>query len=647
MCGIAGFLDISGAGKRDNLNKSVIEMTDVIRHRGPDDSGAWVDETSGIALGFRRLAILDLSPTGHQPMLSSDGRYVIIFNGEIYNFLELRENLSSLGHSFQGTSDTEVMLAAILQWGLEKAVSQFNGMFAFALWDCKHLLLHLVRDRLGVKPLYYGWQGKKFLFGSELKSLRTQPEFKPEIDRQALTLLLRHNCIPGPYSIYKGISKLSPGTILTLHAKAPDEYRLTPYWSVANVVESSIANPYRGSSNDAVSELEKLLLNSVGQRMISDVPLGAFLSGGIDSSLIVALMQAQSDKPIKTFTIGFEESGYDEALYAREVAGILGTNHTELYLNDKETQAVIPELPALYDEPFADSSQIPTYLVSQLASQHVTVSLSGDGGDELFGGYNRYTWVPYIQSLFGWMPLPVRRSIASLLGKFPGHTIQLATSQFPARLRLPNLNDKLIKLQETLETNNSEEIYFNLISHWKHPEQIVRNAKEPKGLLDNREFWPKVSNFTEMMMYLDMISYLPDDILVKLDRASMGASLEGRVPFIDDHNVVEFAWQLPMDFKIRNGKGKWILREILSHYIPRHLIDRPKMGFGVPIGSWLRGGLRDWAEDLLSEAQLDQEGFFNSQPIRQKWDEHLAGKHDWHYYLWDILMFQAWYRSQK
>lgn len=649
MCGIVGFWDNSQQLNADQLVPMVQRMSDTLLHRGPDDGGTWVDAEAGSALGHRRLAIVDLSPEGHQPMVSADGRYVIVFNGEVYNFLELRRQLEQLGHRFRGHSDTEVMLAAFSQWGLDAAVKSFNGMFAFALWDRQERVLHLGRDRLGEKPLYYSWFGQTFLFASELKALRAYPNFNPEINRNALALYLRHNYIPAPYSIYQGVYKLPPACILTVQPGGSTTQPI-PYWSAQTIAEAGIAQPFTGSETDAIAQLDALLRDAVNLRMVADVPLGAFLSGGVDSSTVVALMQAQSNQPVKTFSIGFYEDNYNEAKYAKAVAQHLGTDHTELYITPAEAIAVIPKLPTLYDEPFADSSQVPTFLVAQLARQHVTVSLSGDAGDELFAGYNRYFWGRRIWQQIGWIPYPLRNAAASALTmRSPQAWNQTFTSLqplLPGSFKQQNPGDKLHKLAEVLAVESPETMYKGLVSHWKEPEAIVVSSSEPLTALTNPQGWANLPDFTQRMMYLDTVSYLPDDILVKVDRATMGVSLEARVPLLD-HRVVELAWQIPLGMKIRNGQGKWLLRQVLYKYVPPSLIERPKMGFGVPIDAWLRDKLRDWAEDLIDERRLRQEGFFNPQPIRQKWAEHLAGDRNWQYYLWDVLMFQAWLDEQQ
>ncbi len=642
MCGITGFWDTSVELSTEKLRSIATQMSDAIIHRGPDSGGVWVDEATGIALGHRRLAIVDLSPEGHQPMVSSNGRYTIVFNGEVYNFVALREELLQLGYSFRGHSDTEIMLAAFSEWGLEPAVQKFNGMFAFALWDSQERLLHLGCDRLGEKPIYYGWIGQTLVFGSELKALKANPIFQPEIDRQALTLFMRYSYVPAPYSIYQGIKKLPPATLLTWNGTATRPTP-APYWSVRAAAEAGIANPFKGSDREAIDKLDSLLLDAVGLRMMADVPLGAFLSGGVDSSTVVALMQAQSTKPVKTFSIGFEEAEYNEAQHAKAVAKHLNTEHTEMYVTAAEALAVIPKLPSLYDEPFADSSQIPTFLVSELARRHVTVSLSGDGGDELLGGYERYFLAENIWQKFGWMNKSLRQTTAKALTIVSTQTWDNVVGSLPAiPAKLKQYpGSRIHKLADILAVNDPEEMYLGLISHWQQPETLVIGGDEPTIHLTDRPNWAEVPTFTDRMMYLDTMSYLPDDILVKVDRASMGVSLEGRIPLLD-HRVVELAWQIPLSMKIRDNRGKWILRQVLEKYVPNSLIDRPKMGFGVPIDSWLRGPLKDWAEALLAEDRLQTEGFFHPQPIRKMWAEHLSGDRNWQYCLWDVLMFQAW-----
>lgn len=650
MCGIAGYL--APPFHQSLSEQAITAITETLVHRGPDSSGVWLDAEAGIALGHRRLSIIDLSPEGHQPMLSASGRYVIVFNGEVYNFPVIRRELENTGTdvpAWRGHSDTEVMLAAIEQWGLRDAVMRFVGMFAFALWDRKERLLHLVRDRIGEKPLYYSRQGGVLLFGSELKALKAHPAFRGEIDRDSLALLLRHNYIPAPYSIYKGVFKLLPGTILTISDRTGQDAAPQPYWSARAIAEAGAADPFRGSDAEAVRRLDGLLREAIGQQMVADVPLGAFLSGGIDSSTVVALMQAQSGRPVRTFTVGFNEAGYNEADHAQAVARHLGTEHTELYITPSDALAVIPRLPALFDEPFSDSSQIPTYLVSHLTRQHVTVSLSGDAGDELFGGYPRYLFAAYLWQKIGCLPPGVRRAVAAGLVALPAemvdHGFGWLMHLFGRYGHTSSPSSKFQRLSEVLTAQSSEELYRLIVSHWKEPSSIVLNSSEPLTALTDAGSRAALPDFIQRMMFLDLVSYLPDDILVKVDRSAMGVSLETRVPLLD-HRVVEFAWRVPLHMKIRNGQGKWLLRQVLYQYVPRELMDRPKMGFGVPIDAWLRGPLRDWAEALLDERRLRTEGFFKVEPIRKKWHEHLSGKSNWQYYLWDVLMFQAWLDAQ-
>jgi asparagine synthase (glutamine-hydrolysing) len=647
MCGITGFWsnpDSSG----ETLRSRIASMTDTLQHRGPDDEGAWTDAASGAALGFRRLAIVDLSPKGHQPMTSESGRFEIVFNGEVYNFASLRRELADRGHQFRGGSDTEVILAAVEEWGLTAAVKRFVGMFAIALWDRELRELHLVRDRLGIKPVYYGWFGDTFLFGSELKALAAHPAFRAEIDRDALTLYLRHGYVPAPYSIYKGVSKLDPGCILSLRNRTPRAEEIEPYWSAREVALAGAREPFMGSRPDAIAALDMLLREAVSLRMIADVPLGAFLSGGIDSSTVVALMQAQSARPVKTFTIGFNEEGYDEAAHAAAVSRHLGTDHTSLVVTPAEARDVIPLLPWMYDEPFADSSQIPTYLVSQLARRHVTVSLSGDGGDELFGGYNRYFWGETIWRRIGWAPKPARaisgRALTSLSAETWDRNLSRLQPVLPGKFKQRTPGDKLHKLAEVLSVDTSEELYLGLVSQWRDPQSIVVGGAEPSTVLTAKSRWAALPEFAKRMMYLDLVSYLPDDILTKVDRASMATSLEARVPLLD-HRVVEFAATVPLEMNITGTQGKGLLRDVLYQYVPRELMERPKMGFGVPIDAWLRGPLREWAGDLLDPQQMRREGFLNPEPIQQKWREHVSGERNWQYHLWTVLQFQAWLRA--
>ena len=636
MCGVTGFLDRSGCVIQEPVAQ---RMAMALYSRGPDDAGAWLDETAGLALAHRRLSILDLSPAGHQPMHSAGGRYVIAFNGEIYNHLDLRKQLGDV--AWRGHADTETVLAAIEAWGIEAALKKLTGMFALALWDRAERRLSLARDRLGEKPLYYGWLGDIFVFGSELKALRAHPGWRGEVDRNVLASFMRYGYVPLPHSIYRGISKLLPGTWLSLGPETPAGVAPAPtfYW---RALESARAPRYGDLSDEAAADaLETELRRAIGGQMVADVPLGAFLSGGVDSSTVVALMQAQSQRPVRTFSIGFAESDYDEARHAKAVAAHLETNHTELYLAPADALAVIPKLPEMYDEPFGDSSQIPTHLVAALARRHVTVSLSGDGGDELFGGYNRY----FLGASMWRRLAPLPRRLRSVTGRLmmvpsPGQWDRLA-AWFPSRGAYPAFGDKLHKLAGVMDAVDADDFYRRLISLQHEPESIVLGAAEVPIWADGEAEGFAGDDVPERMMFHDLVGYLCDDILVKVDRAAMAVSLETRVPLLD-HRVVEFAWQLPLHMKIRNGQGKWLLRQVLHRHVPRELIERPKQGFGIPLDAWLRGPLREWAEALLDEQRLRSEGYLRPEPIREKWREHLSGRRNWQHWLWNVLMFQAW-----
>jgi asparagine synthase (glutamine-hydrolysing) len=647
MCGIAGFLASDYAGMPGHLENVGTHMALAIQHRGPDGAGVWADSAVGLCLAHRRLSILDLSQTGHQPMISQSGRYVIAFNGEIYNHLSLRKELGKEVR-WRGHSDTESLLAGFEAWGVEATLKRTVGMFAIALWDCKERILTLSRDRIGEKPLYYGFQNGTLFFGSELKALKAHPDFRSEIDRDAICLYLRHCYIPAPYSIYKGIKKLLPGTYLQLplghDVDALRRIAPTRYWSMENVARAG--ESFAGSDVEAISALDRQLRQSIGLQLVADVPLGAFLSGGVDSSTVVALMQAQSPRPIKTFSIGFDEESYNEAKYAKAVAQHLGTDHTELYISSAEAMRVIPRLGRIYDEPFADSSQIPTFFVSQMTRQHVTVSLSGDAGDELFCGYNRYMladlWGPVSK-----VPFSIRRVAGLLVNSIAPTTWDRFFQQAGNYLTLPpNMSEKLGKLATRLmNVDGVNELYYSLVSEIDFPERVVIGSKEPPTWLTDIGLASKCSDAKLHMMLMDTMAYLPDDILVKVDRAAMANSLETRVPFLD-HRVVEMAWSFPMSMKVRDGKTKWVLREVLYQYVPRQLIERPKVGFGIPLGEWLRGPLREWVEVLLDNYRLRQEGFFDVAYIRLKWREHLEGKRNNQYLLWSILMFQVWLEEQ-
>lgn len=638
MCGIAGFVLESPGPPGAALQAAAAGMASRLHHRGPDSGGTWVSEDEGVALGHRRLAILDLTPDGAQPMCSETGRYCVTFNGEIYNHGPLRDELVGRGHRFRGRSDTEVLLAAAEEWGITGALERFNGMFAFGLWDREERRLHLARDRMGEKPLYYGWYERAFVFGSELKAVRAYPGFRDDVDRDALALYMRHNYVPTPYTIYRRLRKLVPGGLLTVSAGAPGVERLTRYWSPWEVVARAAEHPFAGTPEEAVDELDALLLDAVRLRMHADVPLGTFLSGGVDSTTVTALMQAQSARPVKTFTIGFEDARFNEAAYARRVAEHLGTEHTELYVRPRDIMEVIPRLPELYDEPFSDPSQIPTYLVSKLAREHVTVSLSGDGGDELFCGYDRYLLGIEIWRKLRWLPLALR-----VVGSLAGRT---ASALYGALSRAVGVgrdwHHRFDSRARLLETRTPEAMYYQLMSQWAEPSRLVVGSAEPATLFtDGRIGALRFGSLPGMMMFLDALTYLPDCILVKLDRASMGVSLESRVPLLD-HRVVELAWRLPLEAKLRGTETKWALRQVLYRRVPRTLVERAKQGFSIPTGAWLRGPLRSWAGDLLAEETLRRQGYLDARLVQRAFAEHVSGRANHWQSLWDVLMFEAW-----
>lgn len=646
MCGFAGFL--GGIASSEQMHNVLSSMGDVIAHRGPDDKGVWYDLTDAIGFSHRRLAIVDLSPAGHQPMNSVSGRYVIAFNGEIYNHAKLRAELESVGvnPNWRGHSDTETLLACFEYFGIEQTLKKAIGMFAIGLWDNQTKTLILARDRFGEKPLYYGQLGSSLVFGSELKSIRKHPSFQCPIDTNALTLYMRHNYIPSPYSIYQGIKKLEAGTYAEFRIGMEPLHHV--YWSVQQVALSAQSNRFEGSASEAVDELESLLTDAISQQMMADVPLGAFLSGGIDSSTVVALMQANSARSVKTFSIGFREPQYNEAEHAKAVAAHLQTDHTELYVTPENCLSVVPKLATIYDEPFADSSQIPTLLVSQLAKTKVTVSLSGDAGDELFAGYNRYTMANGLWGKLSLVPKPIRHLAAQTISAVPiniWNSLYSPVAKVYPKRAVKNIGDKLHKGADVLACDSIEDLYRGLVSHWGNPEQIVIGGHEYQTVLTNPVTRSVLQNPIEQMMLLDQLSYMQDDILVKVDRASMAVSLESRVPFLD-HRVAEFAWRLPLNYKLRAGQSKWVLRQVLYRHVPRELIDRPKMGFGVPLDKWLRNELRDWSESLLNYDLLQQQGLFDANAVRLMWQQHLSGKYNWQYHLWDILMFQAWLEEQ-
>jgi asparagine synthase (glutamine-hydrolysing) len=668
MCGLSGFVQRQPSTE-GALQELALQMANAIAHRGPDDAGVWADASAGVALSHRRLSIVDLSPAGHQPMVSRGGRYVMVFNGEIYNHQDIRNGLQALGAApaWRGHSDTETLLAAVEHWGIERTLQKTVGMFAIALWDRAEHTLVLARDRFGEKPLYYGWigagAGTAFAFGSELKALRAHPDFANPVCRQALMQYFRFMYVPAPRSIYKDVYKLEPGCLLTLRTDVPTHAPGQPlrpgqthagvsvqrWWSLAGVVEQG-AKQTLTDEREAVDGLEQRMREAVQLQSIADVPLGAFLSGGVDSSAVVALMQKQAGRPVKTFTIGFHEQGFDEAPHAAAVARHLGTEHTAFYVTAAQAQQVIPGLPKMYDEPFADSSQIPTHLVCRAARQHVTVALSGDAGDELFGGYNRYFWGPRIWSKLSWMPFPMRRALGQVLQAVPMSAWDTWGAYKPGSGGVARMGDKVHKLARRLRSvHDLDDLYRSLVSEWEDPASLVLSQgpdalEEPPSLLDDPLPALGMDSAQHRMMYRDAMTYLSDDILCKVDRAAMATSLETRVPLLD-HRVAEWAWQMPLSMKMRGHEGKWALRQVLYRHVPRELIERPKAGFGIPVGQWLRTDLRDWAEGLLDEATLSQQGYLNVRQVRERWQEHLGGASDHTHSLWAVLMWQAWLRD--
>ena len=650
MCGILGFLDPQGVDAPTALALAE-RMGRTIQHRGPDDHGEWCDTEAGLVFGHRRLSINDLSPAGHQPMVSASGRYVLVLNGEIYNFLDLRKTLEANGYPFSGHSDTEVALATFERYGLVDALARFVGMFALGLWDREERALYLARDRVGEKPLYYGNIAGAFVFASDLKAMREMPGWSQQIDRDALGLMMQHFYVPAPRTIYAGVRKLMPGSWLRIDAtNCGVDAEPTRYWSAPELALAGRGSVRPSSPAAATEDLDALLRQTIRDKIISDVPLGAFLSGGIDSSTVVALMQAESMGKVKTFSIGFDESDFNEAHEAMRVAVHLGTEHTELYLSAEQALAVIPKIPELYSEPFADSSQIPTYLVSRLARQDVTVALSGDGGDELFGGYTRYAAAEAIWSQLNRLPRPLRHALGAAMAQLPPGRIDALMSPIkpliPARWRYKQFGNKVHKFASICRSDDPMSVYRSLISMWERPSQVVIGASDVDLLSEVPPGVADIPSFTERMMLIDLLTYLPEDILVKVDRASMGESLEVRVPFLD-HRVIEHAMRIPLEMKVRAGEGKWLLKQVLYRYVPQALVDRPKMGFGVPVDAWLRGPLRDWGEDLLARDHLVDDGFFYPDEVRTRWQEHLAGKADWASLLWPILMFQAWFEHYE
>lgn len=647
MCGIAGLVDPSRSMTQETLQARAHAMAGALEHRGPDDQGSWIDASRGVMLAHRRLSILDLSELGHQPMESATRRFVIAFNGEVYNFRALRRELERSGHGFRGHSDTEVILAAVEEWGVHQTLTRINGMFALAILDRHEGLLHLARDRIGEKPLYYGHAGGVLVFASQPGAIATVPELQLEIDPDALALFVRHGYVPAPWSIYSGIKKLLPGNHLTHNANRVPAIQSNEYWALRTAVDLARAERVSGELEEVIDELDVLLRDAVALRMIADVPLGAMLSGGIDSSLIVALMQGQSSSAVRTFSIGFSEATHDEAPHARAVAAHLGTSHTELYVSPHDAMSVIPRLPSVYDEPFADSSQIPTLLVSQLARRDVTVALSGDGGDELFGGYTRYLHAIRLHRRSGWLPPAIWRPLSRLVRSKPPQWWDETWRRSLGRM-LPNtdprLGHRVDRLADLLDMQDPGELYLELISYWRPMDGLLsREGPIPPVL---RHFGDlSRASFAERMMFVDSCTYLPDDILAKVDRASMAVGLEARVPLLD-HRVVQFAWSLPTGMRVQRGQSKLLLRRLLHRYVPPKLVERPKMGFGVPIDDWLREPLREWAESLLSPTRLRSDGYFNPHVTAKRWHEHLEGSRSWHYHLWPILMFNSWLDAQ-
>lgn len=640
MCGIAGIHHGHSFGQgADELQGVARRMADTIAHRGPDDAGVWADAEAGIALAHRRLSIIDLSAAGHQPMVSASGRWRIVFNGEIYNFRALRARLEREATVFRGHSDTEVLLAAIEAWGLDTALREANGMFAFALWDARERRLALARDRVGKKPLFYGWCGRALAFGSELKALLAVPGFQPQVERGALQSMLRFNYVPSPWSILQGVFKLPPGTVVEFDADAieagPGSHdplaAARPWWSPLASAERALAQPFGGGVDEALAQLDALLRDAVRLRLESDVPLGAFLSGGIDSSLVTALMQQEAGAAVRSFSIGFQDPRRDEAPVARAVAHHLGTAHTEFYATGADALATVPDLARAFDEPFADSSQIPTMLVSRLARREVTVVLSGDGGDELFGGYNRYLRARRLARMHAGLPPGVRGLLRGLLRPWSGQEAR---------------GHALRQLAAELAAGTAEDIYLNRMSRWRHPDRVVRGGIEPPTAYTDPARRLAHGTVGDRFMFLDFVTYLPDDILVKVDRSTMAVGLEARAPLLD-YRVAEFAWSLPPDMKLRGGTTKWLLRRLLASHVPPTIVDRAKQGFGAPVGDWLRGPLREWAEALLAERRLVEEGYFDAEIVRGLWARFQGGQRKWHTHLWNVLMFQAWLDTVK
>lgn len=642
MCGIAGFYSF-GAPERQDMRRACKAMTDAIAHRGPDDSDVWQDPDVPLALGHRRLSIIDLSAGGHQPMASHTGRFVIVFNGEIYNYRSLQADLEAAGRAFQSRSDTEVMLGAFEQWGVNRTLQKLEGMFAFALWDRQERKLHLVRDRFGKKPLYVGWGKESLLFASELKAFHAHSDFTPEISRDVLALYMRYGYVCAPHCIFEGVWQLLPGARMTLDMESlPSRQdlkgRMEVYWYLPDIVEAAKAHPNVKPASECIEEFEEMFREATYQRMISDVPLGAFLSGGMNSSAVVAMMQSGSGQPVKTFSIGFEEAGYNEAVHAERIARHLGTQHREFYVTAQDALDVIPKLPDIYDEPFADPSQIPTYLISKLAREEVSVALTGDGGDEILGGYQRHTHIPAVWEKIGWMPYPLRRAAGALVRAVPAGVYDSLYAGYP------QFGRRMHRLARLTGLKTPEDVYAYLVGAWPNPEEVVTGGKVPSIPLNEPAWQPQGLSFAERMMYGDTLSYRPNDLMVKSDRASMAVALELRAPLMD-HKLCEYAWRLPHDMKVRGMNGKWLLRQVLKRHVPEELFERPKMGFGIPVSEWLRGPLKNWGAGLLDKKKLEDQGFLNAGIVGDAWEKHQKGvtvdANSMH--LWSVLMFQAWY----
>jgi asparagine synthase (glutamine-hydrolysing) len=636
MCGIAGVLDADARTPADELAARASAMAGALEHRGPDGAGLWSDPAAGIAFGHRRLAIVDLSREGEQPMASTDGRWVVTYNGELYNAVDLKPELEATGVRFRGHCDTEVLVEALAAWGLEATLERANGMFAFAAWDRHERRLHLVRDRLGEKPLYYGWAGRSLLFGSELKALRRHPGCPTEIDRGAVALYLRLGYIPAPHTIYRGISKLPAATVVTVAGATASEP--VPYWSLAEVAERGAASPV---GPEALDGLHDLLADAVARRLQADVPVGVFLSGGIDSAAVAALAQVKAPSRIRTFTIGFDDPAIDEADHASKVAAHLGTDHTTLRATEADGMAIVPELAGIYDEPFADPSAVPTLLLSRLTRNEATVALSGDGGDEVFTGYNRYVMGAAAWPRMRWVPHAARHLAGRALLAVPHGRMERLTARAGPALRMRTPADKVQRLASLLDARSAADVPLALVSLWPDPEAIVINGREPRTVLHEPARWPRLPAVVDQLQALDSVTTLPDQMLAKVDRASMAASLEVRVPLLD-HRVVELAWRLPTDLRRRGAVGKWALRQVAYRHVPAALLDQPKTGFDPPLGAWLRGPLRPWAEELLATDRLAAAGYLRPEPIRRIWSEHLAARRNWDYRLWSVLMFCAW-----